>query len=74
MDSKKFKVIVTGFGPFKGHDINASWETAKALRELNFEESNINLIIKEVPVVYDTVINEIPSLWKEHQPDVCIQK
>lgn len=73
MDSENFKVIVTGFGPFKGHNVNASWETAKALNESNLNEHNINLIVKEIPVIYDTVINQIPSLWKEHQPDVCIK-
>lgn len=71
-DNEQVKVVVTGFGPFVGHDVNASWETAKALNSLNLESSGINLIIKEIPVAYDTVVKEIPSLWDEHKPDVSL--
>jgi pyroglutamyl-peptidase len=31
-------VIVTGFGPFGEHKINAIWETVKLLQSLNIEE------------------------------------
>lgn len=66
-------VIVTGFGPFGDHKINASWETVKLLPSLNIEEEfGVKLIIHEIPVTYDYVAENVPMLWKEHEPMVCI--
>lgn len=64
-------VIVTGFGPFGVHKINASMETVKLLRSLDIErELGIQLVTKEIPVEYDYVKNEIPILWKLYKPKV----
>ena len=66
-------VIVTGFGPFGDHKINASWETVKLLPSLNIEEAfGVKLIIHEIPVTYDYVTENVPILWKAHNPMVCI--
>jgi len=65
-------VIVTGFGPFGDHKINASWETVKLLPSLNIEEEfGVKLIIREIPVTYDYIAENVPILWKEHNPMVC---
>ena len=65
-------VIVTGFGPFGDHKINASWETVKLLPSLNIEEEfGVKLVIHEIPVTYDYVAKNVPVLWKEHNPMVC---
>lgn len=65
-------VIVTGFGPFGDHKINASWETVKLLPSLNIEEEfGVKLIIHEIPVTYDYIAENVPILWKEHNPMVC---
>ncbi|XP_071448829.1 pyroglutamyl-peptidase 1 [Hetaerina americana] len=62
-------VIVTGFGPFKHHIINASWEAVKLLPTLKLEENlGIKLIIEKIPVSYDAVIDIVPTLWKTHNP------
>jgi pyroglutamyl-peptidase len=64
-------VIVTGFGPFGHHKVNASWEAVKKLRESKIEdELKIKLVTAELPVEYDFVESEIPKLWKEHNPEV----
>jgi pyroglutamyl-peptidase len=66
-------VIVTGFGPFGHHKVNASWEAVKKLRESKIEdELKIKLVTAELPVEYDFVESEIPKLWKEHNPEVNI--
>lgn len=69
-------IIVTGFGPFGKHTINASWEAVKHLSKLNLqilkEQYNVNLIIKEIPVVYDHVAENIPEIWKQYNPLVSI--
>lgn len=67
-------VIVTGFGPFGVHKVNASMETVKLLRSLDVErELGIQLVTKEIPVEYDYVKNEIPILWKLYKPKVYIE-
>jgi pyroglutamyl-peptidase len=64
-------VIVTGFGPFGNHKINASWEAVKCLQSLNVEEElSVRLIIVEIPVEYETVEKIVPKLWEEHKPVV----
>ena len=47
-------------------------EAVKLLPTLDIEnELNIKLVtIKEVPVVYDYVQNNIPELWKTYKPKV----
>lgn len=63
------KIVVTGFGPFGNHKINASWESVKLLPSLGIEnEFKVRLIIVEIPVEYETVEKLVPKLWAEHKP------
>lgn len=75
-ESNPRTVLVTGFGPFGIHNINASWQAVKKLSESSSEKLkklyNINLIIEEIPVRYDYVFGRIPELWKEHKPLVSV--
>ncbi|XP_022190636.2 pyroglutamyl-peptidase 1 [Nilaparvata lugens] len=66
-DKPKRNVIVTGFGPFFGHSVNASWESVKLLPNI-FEDDSINLIVEEIPVTYCAIEETIPKLWKEYDP------
>lgn len=71
----KRTVLVTGFGPFKTHVVNASWEAVKELQKLwenSVEFSDVKLIAEEVPVSYDYVSEHIPRLWKEHNPSIVL--
>jgi hypothetical protein len=66
-------VVVTGFGPFGNYKINASWEAVKLLPSMNIEEEfGVKLIIHEIPVTYEYVAENVPALWKVHNPMVCI--
>ena len=65
------KVIVTGFGPFGDHNINASWEAVKELKKLGVAH-NVQLITEEIPVEYQTVKHLIPRMWKHHNPDLVV--
>ncbi|KAK6178904.1 hypothetical protein SNE40_011386 [Patella caerulea] len=71
MPSTKKKVVVTGFGPFSGHSVNASWVSVQELARLGLTD-DIDLIISEIPVEYCTVKKIIPSLWKQHNPDLIV--
>lgn len=64
-------VLVTGFGPFGRHKINASYEAVKLLSSLNLEEElGVRLVTLEIPVIYQTVQEMVPQLWKVYSPKV----
>lgn len=69
----EYTILVTGFGPFATHWLNASWIAVKELQKLwtDFKEfPDIKLIIEEIPVSYSYVSTQIPQLWKKHNPIV----
>ena len=70
-------ILVTGFGPFGKHIVNASWEAVKELKKMSEdlkETFGVNLITEKVPVVYEYVSKKIPQLWVEHKPMVTYIK
>lgn len=67
------KILVTGFGPFGKHAVNASWEAVKELEKMSDDLNQrygIQLITENVPVAYDHVSKRIPELWEHHKPMV----
>ncbi|XP_005107404.1 pyroglutamyl-peptidase 1 [Aplysia californica] len=64
-------VCVTGFGPFKGHLVNASWVAVQELAKLGLSD-DVELIIYELPVVYEDVKKIIPGLWEKHKPVLMV--
>lgn len=73
MEIKKNTILITGFGPFGNHIINASWEAVKELSKLctnSKKMKDIDIIVKEIPVSYEDVIMYIPKFWKEYKPIV----
>nr|XP_022907322.1 pyroglutamyl-peptidase 1 [Onthophagus taurus] len=62
-------VVVTGFGPFGIHSINASSEVVKSLPE---KIKDVNIIKFEIPVVYEIVDEKIPELWEQYQPILIV--
>ncbi|KAM4605729.1 pyroglutamyl-peptidase 1-like isoform 1-T1 [Polymixia lowei] len=70
MATKK-KVIVTGFEPFGEHMVNSSWVAVQELERLGLGEA-VDLHVCEVPVEYQAVQSLLPSLWKQHQPQLVV--
>ncbi|XP_078049035.1 pyroglutamyl-peptidase 1 [Augochlora pura] len=71
----KYTALVTGFGPFSGHAVNASWEAVKELKKLydtSKELEDVKLIIEEIPVSYDDVSTYLPKLIEDHNPMVIL--
>ncbi|XP_067946651.1 pyroglutamyl-peptidase 1-like [Watersipora subatra] len=68
---EKITVVVTGFGPFGEHKINASWEAVKELSKLGVAH-NVNLVTQQIPVEYESVQKIIPELWKQWQPKLVV--
>ena len=78
MDESEFKttILITGFGPFRNHPVNASWEAVKLLPELfNSCEnsSNVTLVIEQLTVAYKSVSDRIKELYEQHKPSVSIR-
>ncbi|XP_023932442.1 pyroglutamyl-peptidase 1-like [Lingula anatina] len=55
-------VVVTGFGPFGSHTINASWLAVQELARKGLGQG-INLVVDQLPVAYSEVKNIVPKLW-----------
>ena len=64
---KKKAFLITGFGPFKGHPINASWESVKLLPNL-WKHDQIELVLDEIPVSYEFVKCQVTEKWADHDP------
>ncbi|XP_018332535.1 pyroglutamyl-peptidase 1 [Agrilus planipennis] len=62
-------ILITGFGPFKDHKVNASWEAVKELRTIAELK---HLIIHEIAVEYNHVDVVVPMLWKKYDPKLVI--
>ncbi|KAL3287454.1 hypothetical protein HHI36_001925 [Cryptolaemus montrouzieri] len=62
-------ILVTGFGPFGTHQINASWEAVKLLPD-EFEGYRISK--NEIPVCYTEVEEKVPTLWTSHKPKLVV--
>lgn len=67
MEKPKKCVVVTGFGPFGEHAVNASWVAVQELEKIGL--GDVDLHVYEVPVEYQTVQRLIPDLWMTYNPE-----
>ena len=59
-------VLVTGFEPFGGDPLNASWE---AVRELDGRElAGCRIVVRQLPVVWGKPMEVLPGLLDELRP------
>ena len=71
-------VLITSFGPFSGHPVNASSEVMKILQSERprglLNEDNIDLLFefKELPVAYAETKSFISEYWALHPPRLCV--
>lgn len=63
------KILITGFAPFGGEDINPAYE---AVRRLDDKITGADLIKKEIPTVFDRSIELLDQLLEEERPDITI--
>ncbi|CAG9795983.1 unnamed protein product [Diatraea saccharalis] len=66
-------VMITGFGPFINHPVNASWEAVKLMNKEEIEKKhNIQLIQQEISVTYEDVNKFVPAIWDTFDPKLMI--
>ena len=72
--TKPLTVLVTGFGPFNSQKVNSSWEAVKLLPSMGLTANGQELRVetREIEVSYEEVRKQVPALWDEINPDLCI--
>ena len=62
-------ILLTGFEPFGGYDINSSWELVSSLPDAigKFECTKLRL-----PVEFGTVSDLVPNILSKYNPDVVL--
>ena len=62
------KILITGFQPFMGGSVNPSWEAVKEVTA----PAGVELIKREIPVVFGEAIDALLAIVKEERPDAVI--
>lgn len=70
----KQNVVITAFGPFGDHPVNASSLALHYLKEEGFSEEgeSVKIVTKELPVVYKAVELLLKQIWEELSPAFVI--
>lgn len=71
MSAESKLIVVTGFGPFEGHEtVNASWQAVQWLPDsLCHGGTEYQLERRKVPVEYAAVDEAVTEIW-QRQPKV----
>ena len=75
-ESSNKSILVTGFGPFGEHTVNASWVAVGELTQIWDQRApewkSYTLSTHEVPVVYSYVEGSLPKIYEERTPCLCV--
>jgi pyroglutamyl-peptidase len=63
-------VLVTGFDPFGGSDVNPSWQAVHALH--GREVAGHRIVGGELPTVFGASIRRLEELMREHRPRIVL--
>lgn len=64
------RVLLTGFEPFGGSNLNSSWEVAARIGQLVPE--GVNIEVRQLPVSFVRAGEMIRELLADHKPDVLL--
>ena len=64
------RVILTGFEPFGGSDVNSSWETAVRVKQL--PHTGIELDVLQLPVSFKRAGKAIREILQTKRPDILV--
>ncbi len=63
-------ILVTGFEPFGGSDINASWESVKDLNGITVGDAKV--YVWKLPVIWDGTAEVLQGLIDAYKPELVI--
>ncbi|XP_024417739.3 LOW QUALITY PROTEIN: pyroglutamyl-peptidase 1-like protein [Desmodus rotundus] len=73
MEPRPGCVVVTGFGPFRQHLVNSSWEAVKELSKLGLgNDMQVELRTLQLPVDYREVKQRVMRIWEDLQPQLTV--
>ncbi|XP_054569159.1 pyroglutamyl-peptidase 1-like protein [Eptesicus fuscus] len=73
MEPRPSCVVVTGFGPFRQHLVNSSWEAVKELSKLGLgRDTEVELRTLQLPVDYREVKRRVTRIWEDLQPQLTV--
>jgi pyroglutamyl-peptidase len=64
------KVLLTGFDPFGGEQVNPAWEAVKQFEGKTIEE--VEFYVHKVPTVFEASIRSVVNSIEHYQPDAVI--
>ena len=70
MKNKNINILLTGFEPFGGSEINASWETAARVGQLPPKDVNMETLL--LPVSFKRAGDAVRRVLHERKPDVLV--
>jgi pyroglutamyl-peptidase len=65
------RVLLTGFSPFEGQPVNASWEAVEAVRS-GWDDDGVELVVRCLPVSFRRARQELRTAVAELAPDVVV--
>jgi pyroglutamyl-peptidase len=65
------RVLLTGFSPFEGQPVNASWEAVDAVRS-GWDDDGVELVVRCLPVSFRRARQELRTAVAELAPDVVV--
>uniref|UniRef100_A0A671EXI3 Pyroglutamyl-peptidase I like n=1 Tax=Rhinolophus ferrumequinum TaxID=59479 RepID=A0A671EXI3_RHIFE len=73
MEPQASCTVVTGFGPFRQHLVNSSWEAVKELSKLGLgSDVEVDLRTLQLPVDYREVKQAVIRIWEDLQPQLTV--
>lgn len=67
IDIDESNIVITGFGIFRDHQLNPSWECIKD-DQFNLDIAGLNIVKKQIDVSYEAVDEVVPKLWTDYNP------
>ncbi|MDC7122078.1 pyroglutamyl-peptidase I [Cellulomonas fimi] len=65
------RVLLTGFEPFDGHPVNASWDAVALVRDA-WADPDVDLVVRRLPVSFRRARQDLRSAIAELSPDVVV--
>lgn len=69
--SMTIHVLLSGFAPFGGAEVNESWQAVRAAAA-RLREQGLQVVELELPVEFGTAIEQLSAAVREHRPQLVV--